>query len=156
VTTRDSSPKRVLGVDLGLKKTGLAVSDPLGISTRALDNLTPKSRAEDVAYLDRLCRDMEVEAVVVGLPLMSQSKSEGMMARRARGFAEALQVFFQENGIEIEVFLLDETGTSREAVQRLVQTGMPKKRRRSSIDGEAARILAETFLDGNQGESMKR
>ncbi len=156
MTTTRSSAKRVLGIDLGLKKTGLAVSDPLGISTRALTNLIPKSRAEDITYLDNICREMEVEAVVIGLPLMSQSKSEGMMARRARGFAGALHGFFEENRIGIEVFLLDETGTSREAVQRLVNSGVPKKRRRSSIDGEAARILVESFLDGNQGESMKR
>ena len=46
-----SEAKRVLGVDLGLKRTGLAVSDALGITTRALNTLAPKSRAEDIAVI---------------------------------------------------------------------------------------------------------
>ncbi|MEI6805258.1 MAG: RuvX/YqgF family protein, partial [Myxococcaceae bacterium] len=64
---------RILGVDLGLKRTGLAVSDELLITTRALPILTPKSRAEDIAHILKLCEDLEVTQVLIGYPLLIQS-----------------------------------------------------------------------------------
>lgn len=152
--SHESSLKRILGIDLGLKKTGLALSDPLGISVRPLSNLIPKSRAEDIAALMAMCHEYDVEAVVIGYPILSRSKEEGMMARRCRGFAEALHLALSERRQHVSVYLLDETGSSKEAVQRLVASGVPQKRRRKEIDSEAARVLVEAFLSGNCGELL--
>ena len=82
---------RVLGIDLGLKRTGLAVSDELGLTARALPNLAPKSRAEDVAFLVELVRDEEIGDVVIGLASLPRSGNAGPMAKRAQGFARALE-----------------------------------------------------------------
>jgi putative holliday junction resolvase len=138
--------KRILGIDLGLRRTGLAVSDELHITTRALPNLTPQSRVKDVAYLLRLCQELEVGIVVIGYPLSPKSEEEGPMARRARGFSMAFEQAAKDLGLILGVHLLDESMTSKKASKRLVESGIAKKRRQEKIDGEAARILIEDFI----------
>lgn len=147
-------PGRVLGVDLGLQRTGLALSDELGITVRALENRIPQSRAADVAFLVELSRTWEVAHVVIGHPVMPRSGDEGPMARRARGFADALREAFEAAGWgHVQVLLADERGTSLRAAERLVAAGIRKSRRKAALDGEAARILVEEFLatGGAQG-----
>lgn len=145
---------RVLGVDLGLKRTGLAISDALRITTRALPNRIPQSRADDVRFLTDVCLREEVAVVVIGYALMTQTGDEGMMAKRARGFAQALQASLLQaaalEGLEaqsIGVYLLDEAGTSRTAASRLVESGVAKHKRKAMLDGEAARVLVEDFCE---------
>jgi len=145
--------KRVLGVDLGLKRTGLAISDELGISTRALENLIPRSRAEDIAALRILCEEFNVAVVVFGLPLMPSTQEEGTLAKRFRAFAELFGKDLHEHGLATKVVMLDEAMTSKLAAQRLANSGLAMKKRRSLIDGEAARILVEEYLAGAGGKA---
>ncbi len=130
---------RILGVDLGLKRTGLAVSDELWISSRALPYLNPKSRLEDIRYLLKLCEELEIRYVLIGYPVLPQSGQEGLMAKRARGFFEALKQHIPDT---VEVLLLDESYTSVEALERLGQ----QKAIAKQLDGESARILIENFI----------
>ena len=145
-------PKRVLGVDLGLKKTGLALSDELGIAVRALETFQTRSRREDVAHLVDLVREHKVEAVVLGYPLLPDSKQEGMMAKRARGFLDVLQDALTDAGLEVPVFLEDETGSTLEAEKRLAASEVKKSKRRTLKDSEAARIIVERFLEKVQSQ----
>lgn len=126
---------RILAVDLGLKRTGLAVSDELRISTRVLPPLSPKSRAEDIKHILKLCEGLDVQVLLIGYPLLPQSGQEGFMAKRAKGFYEALK---QQAPDPLGIFLVDESYTSKEAELR---TGQSK-----NLDGESARILIETFI----------
>lgn len=144
----DPAVARVLGVDLGLKRTGLAVSDELGLTARALPNLTPRSRAEDVAFLVGKVRELEVADVVVGLPALPRSGDEGPMARRARGFAAELQRAVQAADLPTRVHLVDESYSSRHAAERLVESGVKKSRRKEALDGEVARGLVLGWLAG--------
>jgi putative Holliday junction resolvase len=137
---------RVLGVDLGLKRTGLAVSDELGISVRALPNLAPRSRKEDVDFLVAQVRELEVSHVAIGLPALPRSGDEGPMARRARGFAAALQEALAAGGLAVKVHLVDETRSSKEAAARLVESGIKKQRRKEALDSEVARGLVLDLL----------
>lgn len=147
-----SEPKgRVLGVDLGLKRTGLAISDELRMTTRALENLTPKSRAEDVAYLVALTSQLEVTDVVVGYPSLPRSGDEGPMAKRARGFAEVLREALLPEGVRVH--LVDETGTSLLAAKRLAESGIKRSKRKAALDSEAARVLIEHWV-GEQGRAL--
>jgi putative Holliday junction resolvase len=137
---------RVLGVDLGLQRTGLALSDELGLSTRGLPNLTPRSRKQDVDFLVGLCREHDVVDVAVGLPLLPVSGDESPMSRRARGFALALEDGLTTAGLDVKVHLVDERGTSKEAAARLVASEVKKSRRKELLDSEAARLLVEDVL----------
>ena len=136
----------ILGIDLGIKRTGLAVSDPLGLTTRALDTLTPKSRAEDIDYLLLLCEKLDVTEVLIGYPISGRDGEESMMARRARGFAEKMNEVIQTRGIELPVHLMDESLTSKEAAKRLAESEIRRSKRKGLLDGEAARVLIEEYL----------
>ena len=98
-------------------RTGLALSDELGLTTRGVPNLTPRSRAQDVAFLVGLCRDHEVGDVAVGLPMLP-SGDDTPMTRRARGFAATLEAGLREAGLETRVHLVDERGTSKAAAEK--------------------------------------
>lgn len=145
---------RVLGVDLGLKRTGLALSDELRLTTRALENLTPKSRAEDVERLVELCLELEVKDVVVGYPAMPRSGDEGPMAKRARGFAEVLRAALETHGVRVH--LVDEAGSSRIAARRLVESGVKRGKRKAALDAEAARVLIEIFVEEERSSARQR
>lgn len=136
----EPSRRRVLGIDLGLKRTGLAVSDELGLSVRALPNLTPRSRAEDVAFLVEQVRDLDVGDVLVGKP------RSGAIEQRAPGFATALQQALGTAGLPTRVHLVDEDFSSQEAAARLVDSGVKKSARKAALDSEAARGLVLAFL----------
>jgi putative Holliday junction resolvase len=136
---------RVLGVDLGLKRTGLALSDELLLTARALPNLTPRSRAEDVAFLLALCSDNDVDDVVIGLASL-RSGDDSMMAKRARGFADALQAALAAADRATRVHLVDESGSSKAAAARLVESGTKKKQRKAALDAEVARGLVLDFV----------
>jgi len=82
---------RVLGIDLGLKRIGLALSDALGISVRPLVNMTPKNLQKDCQAILDLCHKEQIQAIVIGYPTLSQSKEEGEIARRARLLAGKLR-----------------------------------------------------------------
>lgn len=138
--------KRVLGVDLGLKRTGLAVSDELGLTTRALENLIPRSRAQDIEALLEICTAMNIGTVVFGIPLRTGSEKEGGLAKRFRAFADSFLDELGKAELHIEVALMDEALTSKQAAVRLAESAVAEKKRRTLIDGEAARILVEEFL----------
>lgn len=130
---------RILSVDLGLKKTGLAISDELWITIRILENLVPKSRSNDIDYLLRLCLKLEVKFILIGYPLLPKSSHEGMMAKRARGFYETLCLCLPGG---LSAFLIDEAYTTFEAGERLKL----RKLHLGLLDGESAKILIETFI----------
>lgn len=136
---------RVLGVDLGLKRTGLALSDELGLSVRPLPNLSPRSRAEDVAFLAQLAREHGVQHIVVGLASL-RSGDDSAMAKRARGFAEVLAASLKDAGLDTRVHLRDEAGSSKAASLRLVASGTKKSARKAALDSEVARGLVLDFL----------
>jgi len=147
MTIEDSNLKRILGVDLGMRRTGIAVSDELHLTTRALPNLIPKSRIEDVRYLLKLCQELDIAQVVIGYPVLMRSEEEGTMARRASGFAKCLQEEANQSNVKISVYLMNESLTSKEASRRLVQSGIKKENRKKALDGEVARILIEDFIE---------
>ena len=138
--------KRVLGIDIGLKRTGLAISDDLGISVRPLENRVPKSRIEDVEFILAIVNDLDVGTIVIGHPVLPQSGEEGPMARRARGFKEALEAAFRANNRDTVVVLVDECYSSKSALNRLIESGVKKGKRSQLLDSEVARMLVEEYL----------
>lgn len=151
--TDRSAIKRVLGVDPGMKRTGLALSDALGISVRALSNLEATSRQEAVQKLLALANEFDVQAIAIGHPLMPQSEDEGPMAKRARGLAEAIAAAIGDEEA-LCVYLVDERGSSAMAASRLAASKIRRSKRKSALDGEAARVIVESFLAGDAAELL--
>ncbi|MBN2113822.1 MAG: Holliday junction resolvase RuvX [Acidimicrobiia bacterium] len=136
-------PGRVLALDPGTRRVGLAVSDPLGITAQphgVLDATDP----ELLARIGRLAADLGVERIVVGLPV-SLSGSEGPAAAAARRFAAEVAA---ATGLPVE--LRDERFTSVTAERVLVEAGLTGRRRRAVRDGVAAAVLLQSYLDGGR------
>ncbi len=132
----------VLGIDLGKKRIGLAVSDPEGRIALPAGMLESRGREADLAAIGRLARERGVEQIVIGLPLHMDGHA-GPEAEAARSFATALG---RKLGIPVE--LLDERWSSVEAERTLRETGQSRRRRRpGAVDTIAATLLLSTFLE---------
>ena len=137
---------RVLGVDLGSRRIGLAISDPDARFAFPLDAIESKGTRQDVAALRELITSREIERVVVGLPLHMDGRA-GPEAEAARAFAGALS---EAAGVPVDT--LDERWTTLEAERALHADGRSAgKRRRARKSGErdsmAASIILRTWLE---------
>lgn len=128
--------RRILGLDYGRKRIGLAVSDELRLTAQPLQILTRKNRADDVRRLREICREQGVARIIVGHPVHITGEP-GEMAEEAARFAARLK---KELGIEVE--LLDERLTSWEAEQTVAGT----RRSSAPLDDVAAAILLREYL----------
>ena len=133
--------RRILALDYGRKRIGLAVSDELRLTAQPLRTLERKNRAEDVRRLREICREQGVARIIVGHPVHMTGEA-GPMAEEAARFAARLK---KELGIEVE--LLDERLTSWEAEQMVAGTRSPRRRDRAALDDVAAAILLREYLD---------
>ena len=132
---------RILALDLGKKRIGLALSDPLGVSAQGLDTLQRTTIREDIAALAALAREHEVRLVLLGHPL-NMNGSEGRQAVYTRDFGERLK---ERTGLTVRFW--DERLTSKEAERVLKQSGISIEKRARAIDRLAAVILLASFLD---------
>lgn len=134
---------RVLGLDPGTKRVGVAVSDPLGITAQprgVLDGSDPHL----MEAIAGLAVEVGAERIVVGLPV-SLNGSEGPAAIAAREFAAAVG---EATGLPVE--LADERFTSVTAERVLVQAGLSGRRRRAVRDRVAAAVMLQAYLDGGR------
>ena len=138
---KNAGSGRILALDLGKKRIGLALSDPLGVSAQGLDTLQRTTIRADIAALAALAREHEVRLVLLGHPL-NMNGSEGRQAVYTRDFAERLR---ERTGLTVRFW--DERLTSKEAERVLKQSGISIEKRARAIDRLAAVILLASFLD---------
>ena len=135
---------RILAVDYGLKRTGLAVTDPLRIIATALDTVPT---VDLVKYLTAYLQKENVDAFVVGMPktLMNEDSE---IAPQVRAFIEVLKKSFPEKPIH----LADERFTSRMAMRTMIDGGMKKKDRqvKGNVDKISATIILQSFLEAKR------
>ena len=139
---------RVAAVDLGKVRVGLAVSDELGLVAHPRPPLSGGQPRKVVAELVRLARAEKIERFLVGLPL-DRSGGEGREASRARRFAQSLA---DAAGKEVE--LVDERWSTVEATRRLREGGVSARRGRKLVDGMAAAVLLQAWLDQRREEDL--
>jgi putative Holliday junction resolvase len=136
---------RVLAVDPGSKRVGLAVSDPTETIAQPLATMATEPADTLAERLAELARKHEAGRIVVGLPLRLDG-SLGPEAKSARQLAQALRV-----SSKLPVQLVDERLTTAAAERSLIQGGMRRERRRANIDRVAAAILLQSHLDSKHG-----
>lgn len=136
---------RVLGIDVGIKRTGLALSDELGLSVRLLPNLQANSRMAAITKIKSLIIDYSVKAVVIGMPEAKTEHSKAV-ASRVLGLKTELEKLVAEQGHQVEVILWDESYSSKTAAIQLSHSGVKKSARKAKLDGAAAAVLVEEFL----------
>ena len=138
------SHRRVLGLDVGAKRIGMAVSDRLGITAQGLETLQRRNKRVDFEALGKVIRKFEVAEIVVGYPLR-MSGAEGAGADKMQRFAEELHQRFK-----LPVHLWDERLTSAQANRLLRETNMSIRRRGQVIDQMAAVLILQSWMDAQQ------
>ena len=138
---------RILAIDFGLKRTGIAVTDPLKIIASALVTLPT---AEVTDFLQKYCQEEDVEHFVVGLPLHADG-NPAQIAPQADAFVERLQKLFPEKTI----FRQDERHTSNQAKKIILHSGIKKQKRRDKalVDKIAAALILEQYMEDHYWHS---
>jgi len=140
----DNTTHRVLGLDVGARRIGLAVSDPLGLTAQGLETLHRKNKKYDFSFLYRVIRDYGVKEIVVGLPLR-MSGAEGVQAQKIQIFAEELHKHFK-----LPVHLWDERLTSAEANRLLRETDLSIEKRGQAVDRMAAILILQGWMESRR------
>jgi putative pre-16S rRNA nuclease len=138
------SPRpRVLGLDVGSKSIGVAISDPLGITAQGLETIRRKNKRQDFEKLACLLEEYEVSEIVVGYPLRL-SGAEGTQSEKMQHFADELKKRFG-----LPVHLWDERLTSSQANRVLREAELSIKRRGEAVDRLAAMLILQSWMDAS-------
>ncbi len=132
---------RIMGLDLGDKTIGIAISDLLGITAQGKGVIRRQSLDDDLDRLQQLVEDYQLEKIIVGLP-KNMNGSLGARARVTLKFIEALR-----DEISLPVITWDERLTTAEAERNLIRADVSRSRRKRVIDKLAAVIILQSYLD---------
>ena len=136
---------RVLGIDLGSRRIGLAVSDGLGLTAQPRETVARHGGARDIASIAAAVKDCGAERIVLGLPLDPEG-AEGPAARRARDFAGKLAA-----ALHLPVELIDESFSTVEAEAVLLAADVSRAKRKQVVDKLAAAVILQRWLDQQTG-----
>ena len=134
---------RILAIDFGARRIGLAVTDELGLTAQGLPTLHRTNKRNDFDQLRRTIKQYAVGEIVLGLPLR-MSGEVGIQAEKVEAFAEELRARFK-----LPVHLFDERLTSVEANRVLDETEMGNRRRKEVVDQLAAVLILQAFMESH-------
>lgn len=132
---------RILGIDFGTKRIGVAVSDPLEITAHGLKTVQRQNKKQLIADLTELCKKEGVEEVVIGLPI-NMNGTQGPKAKEVLEFIPPLQ---ESLGIPVKTW--DERLSSREAGRLMIEEGLSRKRQKQESDRLAATLILQGYLE---------
>jgi putative pre-16S rRNA nuclease len=142
--TAGASRQRILGLDVGLRRIGLAISDSLGITAQGLETLQRQNKRRDLDRLRAIIQKYDIAEIVVGYPLR-MSGAEGTQAVKIKQFAEELKKRFH-----LPVHLWDERLTSAEANRVLRQSEISIERRAAAVDRMAAVLILQNWMEARK------
>ena len=137
----DNKKGRILGLDYGRRRIGVAQSDPLNIVAQSLPTITVKNRDETVREIEQLVKKNSIVKVVVGMPLNLRGE-KGVIAEEISYFIQQLQ-----ETLKIPVIEWDERMTSVAAKRTLHELGKSPSRNKSKVDQIAALLILQNYLD---------
>lgn len=137
---------KLLALDVGERRIGVAVSDPLGLIATPLTVIQRASKAADFRRMADLVREQGAEALVVGHPLHADG-SAGPQAQRVARYALALEQALRDEGVDVPLLLWDEHGSTQRATEAMIASGRGMQDRRERIDAVAAAIILQDYLD---------
>ncbi|MDD5678115.1 MAG: Holliday junction resolvase RuvX [Kiritimatiellae bacterium] len=132
---------RILGVDYGERRVGLAVSDELGLMALPLDILPAQSPKQVIRDILRLCREKQVAGIVVGMPL-NMDGSRGPAVEAVDRFVQELR---RQGDLPVEVW--DERMSSRQVERMLIDADVSRSKRKGIVDKLAAQVILQSYLD---------
>ncbi len=132
---------RILGLDLGQKTIGVAISDPLGFTAQGITTIHRKSKAADIEELKKICKEYGVEKIVIGLP-KNMDNSIGFAGEKILEFSEIIKEQVLDN---IEMW--DERLTTVAAHRAMLEADMSRAKRKKIVDKIAATYILQGYLD---------
>lgn len=133
--------ERILGIDVGDKWIGVAVTDPLQITAQGVMTLKRKTRDDDLQAFRDLVEKYEIKKVVAGLPL-NMNGSESAQTRKTVNFCQ-----FIKKRLNIEIIYIDERLTSAWSEKILIEGNVSRENRKEYIDMLAAQIILQSYMD---------
>jgi putative Holliday junction resolvase len=138
--------KRIIGIDYGRKRIGIAYSDPLRLTAQPLTTLVLKSPQEAAERVRAVLVEHDVELVIIGLPMSLNGGSGGQMATEVRLFARRIE----EYGYRVQ--LEDERFTSSQARDAMRSGGKSEKQMRGKLDTIAAQLILQDYLNAHHNK----
>jgi putative Holliday junction resolvase len=135
---------RVLGLDVGDRRIGVAMSDPIGLTAQPLATIDRADGHDGLEAIRALVERHGVARIIVGLPLTMRGEP-GPQAKKVIAFADRLR-----QRLSLPVELLDERLTTLQGARSLLETGASSRKRRAVIDQVAAQLILQQFLDAQR------
>ena len=132
---------RILGLDIGQKTIGVAISDPLGFTAQGITTIRRKKKEEDINEIINLCKEYAVETIVVGLP-KNMNGSIGFAGEKIMEFTELLK-----DSVECKIELWDERLTTVAAHRAMLEAELSRGKRKMIVDKIAATYILQGYLD---------
>ena len=142
-TDPNSEKGRVLALDLGERRIGVAVSDESRLLARSLTTINRTSRLADFEKIQRIVDDLEIVLIVIGLPLLADG-TEGSRALWIRDYATEMN-----EQLDVKTVLVDESYSTLAAESSLRSRGVKGQKQRAKVDAAAAAFILQDFLDGS-------
>jgi putative Holliday junction resolvase len=140
---------RILALDPGTKRIGVALSDELGWTAQPLETFARRSLKADVAHVKDLVERHGVRRVLVGLPI----RLDGRLGPEAQGVQQFMAEL--ERALPVPVTGWDERLTSKSAEQLLIQANVSRRKRKGTVDRVAAAILLQSYLERHSSEGTE-
>lgn len=137
---------RLLALDVGERRIGVAVSDASGLIASPLTVIRRSSKVQDFGRIATLLREQRAEGLVVGYPLNADG-SVGHQAQHVERYTAALAEALREAGVEVPIRLWDERFSTQRAMEAMIEAGRKARQRRERIDAAAAAIILQDYLD---------
>ena len=138
-----------LGIDLGEKRIGIALSDSLKIAAQPHSTIQRTSRKADFAQFSKIAAEHNVGRLVIGLPVQMNGE-EGSMAKWARDYGAALG-----KALDLPVVFQDESLTSEMAAGAMAEAGYSRKKMKGKLDAVAAALILQSYMDETRGEGRE-
>jgi len=132
---------RVLGLDIGDKTIGIAISDPLGYTAQGITTILRKSETMDIEELEIICRKYSVDTIVSGLP-KNMNNSLGPQGEKVIKFCEIIK-----QNIQIPIIMWDERLTTVAANKAMLEANLSRAKRKKIVDKVAATYILQGYLD---------
>ena len=142
---------RLMGLDIGDKTIGVAVSDPLFISAQGVTTIERIGIKKDTSKVLDYVREYDVDTIVSGLPLMLDG-SDSPQTEKVREFVQRLENKARSSGLKLTFVFQDERFTTKIAENVLIDAGMRREKRKEIIDRQAAVIILQSYLDAKRRE----
>jgi putative Holliday junction resolvase len=132
---------RLLGLDYGEKRIGVAICDELGLTAQGLPTIIRKNKGHDLKMLESLIKNYKVEKIIIGYPVRIDG-SEGIQCEKVNRFAALLDTTFS-----LSIIKWQETLSTKEAEEILINSGIRWKKRKDEVDKLATCLILQGYLD---------